>query len=195
MNTTEHSASGHRRGAFLQTFTTRKVYPLDLRLEDIDIRDIAHSLSLLCRYNGHAKHMYSVAEHSVLLAVAAPEGYRREALLHDAAEYLLGDVPRPLKVLPEFAFFREAEAKVEALIFAKFGVASTDISRAAVAALDHRILANEARALLGPPVDNWTAGIEPLEVCIDGWPPRYAEEIFLDMFCDLFPEHEKGIRP
>ena len=50
---------------WIQTYSGKKFYPLDPRPEDIDIRDIAHALSLNCRFNGHCRCFYSVAEHSV----------------------------------------------------------------------------------------------------------------------------------
>src|SRR5690606_5290032 len=81
-----------RLGDWMQTFTGRAVYPLDLRPDDIDIQDIAHALSMQCRYAGHTRQFYSVAEHSVHVArwcrqygpAAALEG-----LLHDATEAYL----------------------------------------------------------------------------------------------------------
>lgn len=69
----------------------------------IDIRDIANSLSKICRFNGHVSHFYSVAQHSVLVCYlfAESEGgmFSLEALMHDAAEAYLGDVIKPLKVI------------------------------------------------------------------------------------------------
>jgi uncharacterized protein len=88
---------------WMQTFTGRKVdleYP---RPEDIDIRDIAHALSQICRYGGHCHKFYSVAEHSLLVADVIEANYASfkpielAGLLHDAAEAYLGDLITPLK--------------------------------------------------------------------------------------------------
>ncbi len=88
--------------------------------------DIAHALSLLCRFNGHVEAFYSVAQHSVLVTFLCAQRFRahwdaprlRAALMHDAAEAYVGDLPTPLKeVLPEF---RRLEKRVEAAIFAAF---------------------------------------------------------------------------
>lgn len=54
--------------SWLQTFTGKKIFPLNPRTEDICIADIAHSLSMQCRYNGHTKLFYSVAQHSAVMA-------------------------------------------------------------------------------------------------------------------------------
>lgn len=78
--------------------------PLDLKPEDVDGRDLAVSLSHLCRFNGHIDKFYSVAQHSIAVArlVEVRGGGPPtvlQALLHDAPEaYLCGDVPGPLKV-------------------------------------------------------------------------------------------------
>lgn len=107
-----------RKGDWFVTFTGRRFYPLDPRVEDIDIRDIAHSLALQTRWNGHCKNFYSVASHSlaclrvveemnkardVVEGEGAAEQERawadeaRWALMHDAAEAYTGDIIRPLK--------------------------------------------------------------------------------------------------
>lgn len=56
------------RGDWMQTYTGRRFYPLDPRPDEIDPEDIAHALSLLCRYGGHVDRFYSVAEHCVLMS-------------------------------------------------------------------------------------------------------------------------------
>lgn len=58
---------------FIRTFTGRRFWPLDPRIEDIDIQDIAHSLSLVCRWTGHTYCFYSVAEHSLRVSLLAQQ--------------------------------------------------------------------------------------------------------------------------
>ena len=90
-------------GPFIQTLSGRRVNPLDATAEDIDPADIARALSNLCRFGGHSKAFYSVAQHSAIVCDlleqrggATPDELMA-ALLHDAAEAYLGDLPHPLK--------------------------------------------------------------------------------------------------
>lgn len=87
----------------IRTFTDKKFYFLDIRPEHICIEDIAHSLSNICRYGGHCKQFYSVAEHSIACCDRMGNGedasVRLWALLHDAAEAYIGDICKPLKTL------------------------------------------------------------------------------------------------
>src|SRR5438552_3035736 len=109
---------------WIQTFTGKKFFPLEPNADDICIEDIAHSLSMQCRFNGHSKQFYSVAQHSVLIASWWFGDYpklAKYALLHDASEAYLSDIPRPLKQLPEFEFYKKAEQLLQDLIYAKFG--------------------------------------------------------------------------
>jgi hypothetical protein len=83
-------------------FSTHSGKKIDLNeptKEMIDIEDIAHALSNLCRFGGQSHTFYSVAQHSVLVAALAPPNIQKEALLHDAGEAYLGDVIKPLKVM------------------------------------------------------------------------------------------------
>lgn len=153
------------------TFTGRYIDPFNLRMEDISIRDIAHALSMTCRWGGHTKKFYSVAEHSVLLThfARATQGasrytspmvhdiearqlldLQRYLLLHDASEAYLTDVPSPYKARPEFAAFVQFEAKVQNTIERKFDISDSAEVRRKAKALDLAILGNEAHRLLGP---------------------------------------------
>jgi hypothetical protein len=105
---------------WIQTFTGRRFNYQDPRPEDIDIQDIAHALSYTTRFGGHLPVLYTVAEHSVRVSrITSPEN-ALEALMHDAAEAYLGDVPTPLKrLLPDF---QEIEVRVEKAIAEAFGL-------------------------------------------------------------------------
>jgi hypothetical protein len=91
------TSDGWLRGDWMQTYTGRRYYPLDPRAAEIEAADIAHALSLLCRYGGHVDRFYSVAEHCVLMSEAVAPENALAALLHDATEAYVCDVPRPLK--------------------------------------------------------------------------------------------------
>ncbi len=107
----------------ITTYYNHSFNPTTAVTEDIDIRDIAHSLSLLCRAGGHFPHFYSVAQHCLnCLAEAKARGYsvrvQLGCLLHDASEAYLSDITRPVKeCLPEY---RRFEQQLQTLIFAKW---------------------------------------------------------------------------
>lgn len=116
-----------RIGDWMCTSTGRKFYPLDPRPEDFDPRDIAHALALENRYCGHLPKPYSVAQHSMMAReivrdyFVAPSDVQLAALLHDAAEAYIKDIPRPLKrALGES--YRKIEHSVEAAIAQRFGL-------------------------------------------------------------------------
>lgn len=179
--------SAPRFGDWMQTFTGRAVYPLDLRPDEIDIRDIAHSLAMQCRYAGHCLRFYSVAEHSVLIARWLKEaGYSHEVqlagLMHDAPEAYLVDVPRPIK--PFLTGYREAEDRAWTVISERYGLGEIP---GAVHRADSRILGDERAQNMKPTDDDWRLG-EPLGVTLECWSPGRAEHEFLALFSDLYGE-------
>ena len=119
----------------IRTFTGKEVNPLDLKPEDIDIRDIAHHLACVNRFAGALRHPVSVAQHSVyvsrlvadarllsmpLLSKEERGALAKKALLHDAAEAYLGDVTKWLKQSDAMRGYREAEDRAEAVIAQRF---------------------------------------------------------------------------
>lgn len=107
----------------MSTYTRRRVNPLTMTADDVDIRDIARALTMQCRYNGHVGTFYSVAEHCMRVADELPQHLQLAGLLHDAAEAYLGDLIRPLKHTDFGKGYLEAEAHVEQQIAAAFGLA------------------------------------------------------------------------
>lgn len=103
----------------IRTFTG-KVFDLELMdPNSICIEDIAHALSQTNRFAGHLEHPYSVAQHCCIACDFAPEHLKLEALLHDASEAYLGNMPSPFKkMLPDFIKIEDRLMKV---IAKKFG--------------------------------------------------------------------------
>lgn len=175
-----------RNGDWIQTFTGRVFYPLDPRPGDICFADISHPLSQLCRFGGHSRHFYSVAEHSSILCEyflrRGDRDLARWALMHDATEAYLVDVPRPLKAsLPAY---RVHEARLMSAICARFGLPEEEPD--AVREADRRILTDEARALMAPPPMRWATESEPLGVTIVGVRPDVARATFAMRARELF---------
>lgn len=188
-----------RYGDWQQTFTGKQFWPLDPRVEEVCLEDIAHALALQCRFAGHCREPYSVAEHSVRVMRAVSTAHCRTddqrrkvqlaALLHDAPEAYLVDVPRPVKRSPTLYGYREAEDRLAAVIelWARLNRGAfgwTPVKRA-----DAVLLITEARDLLAPPPAPWGVAqgvrLEPLAERIEPWGWRAAEAAFLDAFDHL----------
>lgn len=156
---------------------------------DIDIADIAHSLANICRWNGHTKRFYSVAEHSFLMARYAVEKggdvpLAVMCLMHDAPEAYLGDVTRPLKrALGEQ--YRAMEDRAWGLVCEKFCLTPWLDRMEQVHELDNRMIGDErAQAMCNPPEGfHWDLpDIPALGVVINFWEPHVAKSKFLEMW-------------
>lgn len=140
---------------WIQTKTGRKFYPLKPKCEDIDIEDIAWSLSNICRYNGHCK-FYSVAEHSIYASQYLSR-YALEGLMHDAAEAYIGDISTPVKqLLPNI---KKIEHRILKCIAEKFNLEYPFNN--AIKKVDLRLLATEASQIMNPQVEVWPQLTEP----------------------------------
>lgn len=197
------SAETWSRGDWMQTYTGVRFHPLDPRPEDIDAADIAHALSLICRYGGHVHRFYSVAEHCVLMSQAVPSSFALWALLHDAAEAYVGDMVRPLK--RSMAAYQEVEEVVMSAIAQRFALPTewktlhtgrwvgttftphrVPVMPPAVKDADNRILLTERDTLMPNTRHAWTQdGMEPLPVTVTGWSPEEAERRYLDRLAEL----------
>lgn len=167
-----------RRGDWMQTASGRAFYPLDPRPEEIHIEDIAAALSKLCRYGGHTKQFYSVAEHCVLMAHAAPDGMHLAALLHDASEAYLSDVIRPIK--RHLSNYEAIEADLERAIARRFCIAWP--MPAEVKRMDNAILVDERDQAMAKPPRDWALTESALGVTLQFWSPEKAEYEFLAAF-------------
>ena len=138
--------------SYITTVSGIHFYPLDPNPDDIDINDIAHALSLICRANGHFKYFYSVAQHCIACAnEAIARGYSLEvilgSLLHDASEAYLCDVTRPVKKhIPQYL---RAEEKLQDVIWERFiGRKLTDAEQQQIFEIDDHILSQEFHLLM-----------------------------------------------
>jgi len=174
--------------SWIQTYTGKQFWPLTPRVEDVDVRDIAHSLSLQCRFNGHCRMFYSVAEHSVRVSRAVSPSMAPWGLLHDAAEAYLTDLPRPVKAT--LTGFQDLEESVLEVIARAFGLPWP--MPEAVRAADDALLATEARDLMAPPPCSWQLPAEPLAERIVPVSAERAEELFLGRHRELWAGAASG---
>ncbi len=187
---------------WIHTYTGRKYFFDNPDHTQIEPRDISHSLSMICRYNGHIHKFYSVAEHCYIMARYTLElGNSPEvalaALLHDAAEAYVGDVTTPLKRLMGHEY-DTIELKANKAIQDRFGVLMPVDSPIynEVKELDRRILVNEVRELCLSAPDWLPKDLMPLApsmVVIEGWSPNLAEYHFHSLFEELV--HALNTRP
>lgn len=172
------------RSAWIQTYTGKAFFPLDPKAEDVDIHDIAHALAMQCRFTGHVRRFYSVAEHSLLVSFNVPRRDALWGLLHDASEAYLVDLCRPLKRYSDMgARYREIESRVMAAIVERFGLVPWEPESVSIA--DRRMLMTEKRDLLGPEPIRWTHTDEPYPFQVLAYTPDRAEAMFLSRFEEL----------
>ena len=193
------------RGEWLRTVSGRRFYPGDPQPDEIDIEDIAHALSRVCRFGGHIEDHYSVAQHSVLVSEAVEASLGASlphpmicvwGLLHDASEAYLGDVVWPLKRQPELAGYKVVEARVMRTVCQRFSLPFDEPEL--VKACDLRLLATEKRDLIGSGSASKEAGaardrtgpwhsdiVKPLATRIMPWAASVAKQEFLRRFREL----------
>ena len=142
---------------YITTYTGNHFNPIEPDSSLIDIRDIAHALSMACRGNGHVTSFFSVAQHCVNCAreAEARNLSRRvilACLLHDAAEAYLSDVPRPLKsFMPQYL---ETEDRLLELVYAKYiGEPLSEEEQKQVKEIDDDLLYYDMEELLREPQD------------------------------------------
>lgn len=126
MTDIDHEGLVAKQPGQIITWTGKRVNPMYLTPDDIDIVDIAHALARQCRYNGHTHGHLSVARHSLWVAGQLVRSGHPElelwGLLHDATEAYIGDMVKPLKIAPEMEAFRRAEDNAEVVICRAFNL-------------------------------------------------------------------------
>lgn len=172
--------------AWMQTFSGLAVYPLQPDINVISIVDCSYSLARINRYNGHARGRVSVGYHSLLVSYNVPEEHALAALLHDAPEYILGDIIRPIKRTPLFASYRKLEDKWMELFGCKYGF-STPLDPC-VKLADNGALKYEQDNFMAPPPKPWRE-YEYTEITkfpdVSPFEPSEVDAAFLRRFNEL----------
>lgn len=175
-------------GHWITTYTGKKFHFLAPQPEEIDIIDIAHALSLTCRFGGQCSQFYSVAEHSIRVAEIVPGEYKLHALLHDASEAYLPDLPRPMKAgLPKF---KSMELVILKAAWIRFDINNWSLvngMKVVVKEADNILLATEARDLMPNTID-WAPLPKPLKEKIIPASSIHIEQVFLNRFRELREE-------
>jgi len=169
--------------AWIQTYSGRRFTPTNPNPDAIVIQDIAHALSMQCRFSGHVKKFYSVAQHSVLVSYICNHEDALWGLMHDATEAYLVDVPRPLKRSGQFDAYLEFERVMQLAVCKRFDLPEKEPPSVKLA--DTLLLATEARDLMSPLRTDWVQPVEPLPFKIDPLGPREAKDLFMKRFFEL----------
>lgn len=173
-----------RTGDWGCTYTGRRYWPEDPRPEDIHPHDIAHALALQCRFGGHVRRFYSVAQHSVLVSHICDPADALWGLLHDASEAYLVDIPRPVKRAPGMSGYMEYEDRMMRAICDALQLPHE--MPESVRKADEVLLATEARDLMpAESVKDWTLIEAPLEGVIEPWSPDLAKVLWLHRLDEL----------
>jgi hypothetical protein len=206
----------------IAVFDGQLVNPFTVRHDDgvFRIDTIAHALSMLCRYGGHTSEFYSVAEHCLLVELivrirceqyvvryadefermcADPNEYirvrRKRALVHDASEAYLIDLPAPFKRMPTMVMYRGAEEHLSGELIEWFGLSHDPHNHEAdyVKAIDVEIRGTEARQLFRVIQPEWEAKLAPVIPGIQcgTMSPKEAKSAWLAKFWELFPNFKE----
>lgn len=191
--------------AFQRMLSGRRLDLLDPSPLDVEIEDIAHGLARVARWNGQTRgpHIFSVAQHSVLVERIAgsidpgvPARWRLAALLHDAPEYVIGDMISPFKAVIGESY-KSVELRILAAIHLRFAlpanipaallriIKQADSVAAFIEATRFAgFTVAEAEQFFGRPKIAMR-NIEPLVTSMDS---AHAEALFLERFRELQDE-------
>lgn len=162
---------------FIRLRSGKRFHILKPRVEEIDIHDIAWSLSHLCRFTGHTRRFYSVAQHCCHVCDILPEPLKLRGLLHDGSEAYANDIASPVKqYLPQY---KELEARIEHIIARRFGFRLP--LPAAIKTADLTLLVTEMRDLMKGG-DYKQLPYTPLSDPIEPWSTKKARREFMKRF-------------
>lgn len=177
----------------MQTYSGKKVWIGAPQPSDIEFDDIAHHLSMLCRFGGACRRFYSVAEHSILVSKLVPRHLALPALFHDSPEAYLGDVIRPVKM--HLADYKPLEHKFAAVIAERLKIEGLAEPSEEICEADFMALYHESVDLLNPSLRAEWQSIVPAQVRsdlrqlsppeIEGLDPASAKAAFIDRCLEL----------
>jgi len=187
--------------AWQRMLSGRRLDLLDPSPLDIEISDIAHGLARVARWNGQTfgDHAFSVAQHSLLvesiLALQAPdcgEQVRLAALLHDAPEYVIGDMISPFKAVVG-GDYRAVEERLHRAIHLRFDLPAVadEATRKAIKRADQAAAYFEATMLAGFSIEEAARffgrprGVSPDRLALEPWSAVAAQRAFLDRFSEI----------
>lgn len=177
---------------WITTATGKRFYFMEPFESIVDIGDVAHALSNICRFGGHCHQFYSVAQHSILCFRIASDEFKYEALMHDSSETYLGDIPSPLKwCLKEGTVWPQIQCSVEQCVATTFGFPYPMSGQ--VHHIDYVAVAAEALVLLPTDLADWNVQGYAEEAKM--WVPEVKELLDLDceeaqiLFLTLFEEY------
>lgn len=171
--------------AYIQTYQNHRFHILHPTPDEVDLFDVAHALALQCRFTGHTRFHYSVAQHVVMASYLVPEHFAYEALHHDDSEAYICDMSRPLKHFTEAGkAYMAVEGPIQEACETKFKVSSdfslTGAMSPEVKKADNLMLYAEKAQLMKPMEwdTRWGDGDEA-PITIRSWPHWYTEMRYL----------------
>jgi len=169
--------------SYIQTASGLKFDAFAIDTQTIKIEDIAHGLSQICRFAGACPEFYSVAQHSVIMSRIIDQPHKLAALLHDASEAYLGDIPKHVKIYlgDRYTAMEDAVMKRVAAKFRfRWPLAGP------VKILDGDMLETEFRDVWkGRSFDGRPTYGECLSTTIEPWSHHFAKRAFLDRYYEL----------
>jgi 5'-deoxynucleotidase YfbR-like HD superfamily hydrolase len=166
---------------WLQMHSGKMIDLLNPKVEDILLTDIAHSLSNLCRFNGHIDY-YSVGQHSILVSKIVSPKNSLYGLMHDAPECYLGDIPTPLKSYLNGRYNKLEKAWMKA-VCNRFDLSEGEPDE--VKEADKILLVTEKRDLMVDQSVDWGYKQSPLKETIIPLTPRQAKWAFIERFLEI----------
>lgn len=177
---------------WIQTLKGGAFSLVDFQRNRYDLEEIAHSLSMICRFNGHCLEFFSVAEHSVhvwnlVRKETDDPKIHRAALLHDAAEAYLGDIAQPLKLAMNSAWYQRATDTINTFIRHRFDTGP--LHDALIVRADLVMLATEKAQLMEPEPQSWGNLPDPAPINLEFWSPKMAGSEFIRAakFIGMYP--------